>query len=345
MKYLTIVNEDFGPLLPFIVDANITDINWNGKDLWIDDVEKGRYLIPVKLDNKFISVFCQKISNAVNENFNKYYPLLEAETDNLRISIVHETVTNTGYSISIRKTPPIRKISKETIESGYCDDELDVFMQSCVKAGISIIVCGIPGTGKTEYIKYLTQYIDKKQRVITVEDNLELRYSLINPNHDCVELKVDSDFSYGQAIKTSLRQRPDWIVLSEARSREVQFLIESGSVGTGCMTTIHTDRATNIPDRIMNMLGTNSLDKENNIYTFFQVGVLIVKKELNGKIIRKVQEVCLFDREDGQNKIKVLYRDGLFLSRKIPISIVRKFKQHSIENPLNKKKGKIEGVD
>lgn len=339
MKYLAVQDEDYGPLLPFIKDENITDINWNGKALWIDDIEKGRYYVDAKLSNKFISIFCQKISNAVNESFNKYYPLLEAETDTLRISIVHETVTNTGYSISIRKTPPVRKISKETIENGYCDLELDLFMQSCIKAGISIVVCGIPGTGKTEYIKYLTQYIDKKQRVITVEDNLELRYSLINPGHDCVELKVDTDFTYGQAIKTSLRQRPDWIVLSEARSREVQYLLESGSVGTGCMTTIHTDRATNIPDRIMNMLGANNGDKENNIYTFFQVGVLIVKKEVDGKIIRRVQEVSLFDREEGVNKIKVLYRDGAFLSRKIPISIVRKFKQYGIENPLLKKKG------
>lgn len=341
MKHLSLREEDYGALLPYVKDETITDINWNGKSLWIDDFE-GRYQVDDTLDELFVSVFCQKLSNLVNENFNKYYPLLEAETEKLRISVVHDSVTNTGYSISIRKTPPIRKITQESILEGYCSQELDDFMQACVKARMSVIVCGIPGCGKTEYIKYLTQFIDPKQRVITVEDNLELRYASINPKHDCVEFKVDDDFTYSDAIKTSLRQRPDWILLSEARSREVKYLLESSSTGTGCMTTIHVDTVENIPERIMNMLGKQGEEMENTIYSFFHVGILIRRMEIEHKIVRQIYEVCLFDREKGLNKVHMLYRDGRFLTRKIPISFIRKFKENKIENPLykgNKNKG------
>ncbi|WP_249029099.1 ATPase, T2SS/T4P/T4SS family [Tannockella kyphosi] len=335
MKYLHLRKEDYGDLLPYIEDEGITDINWNGHHLWIDD-ECGRYSVDDKLNETFVSVFCQKLSNLVNENFNKYYPLLEAETDRLRISVVHDSVTNTGYSISIRKTPPVRKITKESIQNGYCTKELDDFMQACIKSRMSVIVCGIPGSGKTEYVKYLTQFISSTQRVITIEDNLELRYASINPGHDCVEFKVDEDFTYSAAIKTSLRQRPDWILLSEARSREVQYLLESSSTGTGCITTIHVDTAQNIPERIMNMLGKQGEDMENTIYSFFHIGVLVRRTQENNSTVRQIYEVCLFDREQGENKVVMLYRDGKFLTRKIPISFVRKFKENKVENPLYK---------
>ncbi len=336
MKYLTIHDNDFGLLEPYIIDENVTDINWNGKALWIDDICNGRYCSDIKLDNQFVSVLSQKISNSVNENFNKYYPLLEAETNNLRVSIVHDTVTNTGYSLSIRKTPPVRRITTQSIQEGYCSLLLNEFMKACIEAKLSVIVCGVPGTGKTEYVKYLTKYIKQYHRVITVEDNLELRFSIINPNHDCIELKVDDDFTYKQAIKTSLRQRPDWIILSEARSREVAYLLESATIGTGCITTIHAPSVKMIPERIMSMLGRKQASDKDTIFTAFDVGVLIQRVIVNNTIVRRIEEVCLFDRSNGKNSTWVLYRNGKFVQYRIPKNFSQRLIEAGVENPLEK---------
>ena len=96
--------ENFGPLLPYIKDSNITDINYNGTDVWVEDLSKGVYKTPVELSEEFVNQFCVRISNVVSEQFNKANNVLETETDVLRISIIHPSVTNTGCAISIRKT-------------------------------------------------------------------------------------------------------------------------------------------------------------------------------------------------------------------------------------------------
>ena len=107
MRKLSLPDKAYGNLLKFILDENITDINWS-QGLWVNDLNKGRYKIKgFTLDDNFIQQFSTRISNLMNVQFNKNNPLLEAETDNLRISILHDSVTNTGISISIRKTPAV----------------------------------------------------------------------------------------------------------------------------------------------------------------------------------------------------------------------------------------------
>ena len=335
MEYLKIQDDDYGNLLPYIKDDNITDINWNGYKLWLDDLQKGRYAVDTILTDDFIKVFSQKIGNAVNCNFNRYESLLEAETDELRISILHEDVTNTGRSISIRKTPAKRRISTQSaIKNKYCTKLLADFLQACVKANMAFIVSGLPGTGKTECVKYLTKFIDKVQRVITIEDNLEIRYNKINPDSDGIEIKVDKDFTYADAIKCSLRQRPDWIILSESRGREAKYLLESASTGASCMTTLHTDNVLKIPDRIINMIGQDGKQSENDIYSFFDIGILITRRIEEDKIHRYISQLCIFDRQDGVNKTIVIYEKDEFITTELPFNILHKFNEKQINNPL-----------
>ena len=95
--------ECFGPLLPYVKDQQVTDINYNGTDVWIEHLKYGIRKAPVNLTPEFAGRFSVLISNIVSEQINKFNNVLEAETDTLRISIIHPSVTNTGYSISIRK--------------------------------------------------------------------------------------------------------------------------------------------------------------------------------------------------------------------------------------------------
>ena len=340
MEKLNLSNETFGELLPYIESDDITDINWNGQELWVDDLNKGRYKVDVTLSDKFVANLSVKIANLMNVNFNKYLPLLEAETDTLRISIIHEDVAKTGRSISIRKTPAKRRMNRESmLADGYCLAKLDNFMHNAVKAHCNIVVSGLPGVGKTEYVKTLTAYIPANERAITIEDNLEIRYREINPGKDCVALKVDEDFSYTDAIKACLRQKPDWILLSEARSVEVKYLLESMSTGTHCLTTIHSEDVRKIPNRIKNMMPVGESDKkvENDIYAFIDIGVLIQSKiQEDGRIKRFISQVALYSTDDitGEHNTVILYEEGKFLTDRIPSDIYRKFKMANIANPF-----------
>lgn len=317
-----------------IENDDVTDINWNGEDLWVDMKSLGRKKIGLKLSDSYISKIATKLSDMMKVSFNMYKPLLEAETDELRISILHDSVTDTGTSISIRKTPSTRQLSKKKMyETNYCPVELDEFMESAVKSGCNILVCGLPGVGKTEYVKMLTSYIPASERVITIEDNLEIRYREINPGKDSVALKVslESNFTYADAIKAALRQFATWIILSEARGIEVENLLQSLSTGCHCMTTVHTDDVRKVPDRLKNMSpNINS----NDIYSFLDIAVQIIRnKELNKWCI---EQAAFISRWDEQNKLIVFYENGRFVNTELPADIQRKFDMKGLINPLLK---------
>ena len=333
MRKLALPDRAFGDLLTYILDENITDINWSG-GLWINDLEKGRYKVEgFVLKDVFIQQFYTRISNLMNIQFNQNYPLLEAETDSLRISILHDSVTNTGISISIRKTPAVLRIRKDRlIRDEYCTEEIDAFMQNAIRAHCTVIVGGLPGVGKTEYIKYLTNYIPAYERVYTIEDNLELRYSAINPGKDCVEIKVSENFGYAEALKASKRQLPTWVLLAEARGEEVKYLLENISAGVHCLTTIHLDDAGKIPDRLRNM-GQNI--NENDVYSFVDIGVQLQSVVKQGeKIKRKIVQVMCLSRNEEKNEKVMIYEDGKILTENLPEDIMRKFKMAGIENPF-----------
>lgn len=339
-------DENYGPFLPFVNKSTVTDINYNGRDTWIDDLELGRYKAEIEIPNQFVEEFTAHVRNAVNQSFNMIDNLLEAETETLRISIIHESVTNSGRSISIRKTEPVRRLTDELIrETHYCTKEMAMFLQNAVKAHLNIIMCGLPGSGKTELLKYLTQYIPAHERVITIEDNLEIHYSDINPGSDSIELKVNEDlFDYTKAIKACLRQNPMWIMLSEARSTEIRYLLESLSTGTHCLTTLHTDDVRKVPDRIQNMMKDSyaAARMENDIYSFINVGVLLNKKANgNGVIRRYIDQICIFTRDikNNQNSFVMVAEDGKIKCRDLPADIVRKFNSNNINDPFFVKGG------
>ncbi|MCH4007220.1 MAG: CpaF/VirB11 family protein [Eubacterium sp.] len=325
---LYIQKEYFGALLPFIENEKITDITWNGKELWVDDLEKGRHPVSLKLEASFLDSFAARIANLANVNFNRSQPVLEAETDNLRISLIDRSVTNTDYTLAIRKTPAVRRLSEQSmIKDEYAGTDVLQFLKAAVKGRCSIIVTGDVGSGKTELVKYLTKHIEPYSRTISIEDNFELRLSVINPRLDCVEMKAAENFSYEQAIKAALRQMCRWMLLSEARGREVNYLLEAASTGCSVMTTIHSDDVRKLPDRIMNMMGNQGTDRQNDIYSFFDIGIRVDVKNQGNGIQRKLSQICILDRDRGVNRLQMLYQDGLWLDQPLPENFLRKLKR------------------
>jgi pilus assembly protein CpaF len=268
-------------------------------------------------------------------------PLLEAEANGLRISIIHEAYAKSGRSISIRKSPPIRRLYDETmLKEHYCTKEMLNFLKNCIRAHMNLVVCGQVGSGKTELLKYLTEYIPANERVITIEDNLEIHYSMIHKEKDCIEIKVDPEhFTYTQAIKASLRQLPNWILLSESRGDEVKYLMESLTTGHYCLTTIHTDDVRKIPERIQNMISDSYAAERigREAYIFLDICVLLRKKiDERGNIHRYIDQIGCFSSLDNGSRqmVKMLVENGEFINRKLPEDVNEKFQKNAIEQPF-----------
>ena len=340
MKYeWELTEEEFGPFYSYIQDKNVTDIDYNGKNLWIADLKRGRYRAETTVAQEFVDRFTHRIANRVNKPFNRTNNVLEAETNELRISIIHESAAVSGRSICIRKSlPSVRHTVESILDSRYCTLEVLSLLINCVKAKMNFAFCGEPGVGKTECAKFFSRFIPPRQRAITIEDNLEMHFHEINPQNDCVELQVSKDLSYTDAIKLCLRQNPKWIILSEARSVEVQYLLEQWSTGVYGFTTLHLDDLRNLPDRIMNMIGrSRDADRlENYIYEFISVGVLIRQFENeHGMLERYIDQVCFYDRESAKNKIYMLVEDGKQISNLIPKDILKRLHRAGIQEPFH----------
>jgi pilus assembly protein CpaF len=335
--------EYFGPLWKYIANEEITDVDYNGREIWLTNIYNERYRVSQSYVEEhitpgFVEQFTQRIANVVSQQFNKQKPALEAETSELRVTILHESVARSGRSISIRKTPPIVRLSaKKALREQYCGKSLLALLINCVLTKMNFIFCGMPGIGKTECVKFFSRYIAGNERVITIEDTMEIRYAVTNPGKDCIEMRVGEVFDYADAIKESLRLNPKWIMLSEARSKEVKYLLESWSTGVRGMTTLHTDDVRNIPDRILTMLESRvDADRlENDIYQATDVGVLIRKrKDEQSRVYRYIDQVCFFLRERGVNRIVMVVQDGRIVLRELPEQILHRFAQVGITDPF-----------
>ena len=319
---------DFGPLTCYIEDENITDINYNGKHLWIDHLTKGRYCEYFD-EEDFIKQFCFKMANYVNCSFNITSPIIEAETKDLRISILHESIAKSGHSISIRKTPAVLRLNdKKMTKERYANTEVLKLLKRMVENHCNIIISGLPSSGKTELVKYLTQFIPETERIITIEDTLELRAHDIFEEKDIVALRVSDRFTYIDAIKASLRQRPNWILVSEVRSHEVIHLLESISTGTHLISTIHAYDATKIPKRILHMMKDTDISNSvilNNIHESIDFGIHLEASVKDTGIKRSIKQIVCFDVENDEAKTSIIY-DGKLHLENLPTNKRKKLK-------------------
>ena len=134
----------FGPLWKYVSNEDITDIDYNGKEIWITNVYNERYQVSQQFVDEqitpvFVEQFTQRIANVVSRQFNKRNPELEAETSQLRVTILHESVARSGRSISIRKTPPVIRITAEkAIREKFCSKETLALLINCVKSHMNL---------------------------------------------------------------------------------------------------------------------------------------------------------------------------------------------------------------
>ncbi len=322
----------FGPLFDLVRDESITDIDFNGRMLFLTTSSNLRHACSdVSLSQDFVEEFTRRVSNTVSKQFNKNYPILEAETDTLRITIVHESVAISGRIISIRKSMPFVRMTEESmIREHYASAEVIKLLKSCVDARMNMVFCGEPGVGKTECVKFFSGYIPEDERIISIEDTPELHLSSLRPTGDSVELRIGDCMDYTMAIKTCLRLNPAWLMLSEARSTEIIYLIEGFSTGVRGMTTLHADDVLSVPDRMLNMAGSSRSEGRllNDIYSFVDVAVLIKRRsfiEDGREVIRRyIDQVGFFYRSKEVNAAHLAVSGGRMTETPLPREIAER---------------------
>lgn len=311
---------DFGPLKEFLDDDNITDISYtNNGQIHLKTLDKGVY--PVErpdINNALLEKLAFQCSNVMGKTFNMAHPLLDAESAELRLNFVHDSIATNGIACTIRKTPAKIRLNKEKLlNEKYVTAELLDFLLTCVNGHCNIIVSGETGSGKTELVKYLASHIKENEKIITIEDTLELHLDKIFPHRDIVAMKTNNIAGYSDVLVACMRQNPRWILLSEVRSAEAVTAVRNSiSSGHNILSTIHSDRAKNVPMRMYSLLETNQdIDQFlKSIHRYVQLAIHVkgyMSKEL-GRFQREIVEVCEFYVDDENNAgSNVIYKKNL----------------------------------
>jgi pilus assembly protein CpaF len=312
---------DFGPLQEFLDDDDITDVSYsNGGQVWLKTLSKGIYQVDrPNINNAFMEKLAFQCSNVMGKTFNMAHPFLDAESAELRMNFVHDSIATNGIACLIRKTPAKIRLNKDKlINEQYVTAKLHDFLIKCIHGHANIIVAGETGSGKTELVKYLASKTKEDEKIISIEDTLELHLDKIFPQRDIVAMKTNNIASYTEALVACMRQNPIWILLAEVRSGEAVMAVRNSiSSGHHVMSTIHADRATAIPMRMYSLL-ESSQDIEQfvgSIHRYVQIGIYVkgyFSKRL-GRFQREIIEVCEFyvDDDDNQAKCNLLYQKSL----------------------------------
>lgn len=312
---------DFGLLMPLLENDDITDISYsNNGQLWVKTLSRGVYAEHIEgLTNDVVEKLAFQCSNVMGKTFNMAHPFLDAESAELRMNFVHDSIATNGVALLIRKTPAKIRLQKDKlVQEDYVSVKLHDFLITCVQSHCNILVSGETGSGKTELVKYLASHTKENEKLITIEDTLELHLDKIYPNRDIVAMKTNNIASYSDVLVTCMRQNPRWILLSEVRSGEAVMAVRNSiSSGHNILSTIHSDKASSIPMRLYSLLeSSQDIDQFlKSIHRYVQIGIHVkgfFSKAL-GRFQREITQVCEFyvDDEANEARVNVLFSKDL----------------------------------
>ena len=235
-----------GILKPLVDDPDITEIMVNGPDTIF--VEKAGILS--KMDMAFDSVgeleeVMQNIAAQVHREINELNPIVDARlADGSRVNGVYKNVAVNGPILTIRKFSNRYMKMDELIDNGTVSEDGAFLLKALTYYGYNVFVSGGTSSGKTTLLNALSEFIPKHDRVIVIEDSSELQLGYIE---NLVRMECRQGNTYGkgkitisQLIRTSLRMRPDRIIVGEVRGEEVLDMLQAMNTGhAGSMSTGH----------------------------------------------------------------------------------------------------------
>src|SRR6266850_849456 len=249
-----------GPLEPFLDDDEITDILANGPfDVYVERRGKLEKTAARFRDAQHLVNIAQKIASAVGRRIDEASPMVDARLpDGSRVNIVLPPLVLNGGTISIRKFPR-RSLTLDTmVRQENLSRDMARVLQIAARSRLNILISGGTGSGKTTLLNAISQFIDRDERVVTIEDAVELR--LQQPHVVQMETRPPNIEGVGhipqrELVRNALRMRPDRIIVGEVRGPEAFDMLQAMNTGhDGSMSTVHANSPRDALFRLENMV-------------------------------------------------------------------------------------------
>lgn len=308
----------FGLLDSIMSDDSITEIMINGhKHIFIEKNGKLQ-----KLDKQFESQrrledVIQRIVALAGREVNQANPICDTRLpDGSRVNVVLPPLALCGPTVTIRKFSKTPMTIEKLISYGSLTREIADKLELLVRAKYNIFICGGTGSGKTTFLNALSNYIPRDERVITIEDSAELQIANID-NLVSLETRNANASGVGQVtirdlIKSSLRMRPERIVVGEVRGAEALDMLQAMNTGhDGSLSTGHANSTHDMLSRLETMVlqGAAGLPLEAIRQQIASaVDIIIHLSRLRDKSRKTMEITEVLGYEDGQIQLNPLYR-------------------------------------
>ncbi|OWK44979.1 CpaF family protein [Fimbriiglobus ruber] len=262
-----VIDEVFGlgPLEVLFADGTVTEVLVNGADKVY--VERNGTLRPADVsftDNAHLIRVIQRLAARVGRRIDESSPMLDARLpDGSRVNAVFPPLTVDGPVLSIRRFGHV--LGHEQLQANESvATEMIEFLWAAVASKINVLISGGTGAGKTTLLNILAGFIPPEERIVTVEDAVELRLPL--PHVVRMEARLANLEGHGQVtqhelVRNSLRMRPDRIIVGEVRGREAMDMLQAMNTGhEGSLTTIHANDTRDALSRLEMMVSMAGFD-------------------------------------------------------------------------------------
>lgn len=297
-------------------DKNVTEIMINGpKEIFVE--KKGKM---EKWNRSFQSEeqlfdLIQQIVSRINRAVNTKSPIVDARLeDGSRVHVVLPPIALKGPTVTIRKFPEPITMAK-LIQLGSLTEEAALFLESLVKASYNIFISGGTNSGKTTFLNALSQYIPKRERIITIEDSAELQIreveNLVSLETRNANAEGEGAVSISDLIKASLRMSPNRIIVGEVRGKECLDMLNAMNTGhDGSISTGHGNTSKDMLRRMETMvlqgadLPLSSI--RNMIASAIEIMVHLGRTKDHKRRVLEISEVT--GVENGEIQLKTLYQ-------------------------------------
>jgi len=249
-----------GPLQPFLDDDEITDVLANGPfDIYVERRGKLEKTAARFRDAQHLVNIAQRIASGIGRRIDEASPMVDARlADGSRVNIVLPPLVLNGGTISIRKFPRQGLTLDAMVRQENLSHKVASVLQIAARSRLNILISGGTGSGKTTLLNAVSQFIDRDERVITIEDAVELR--LQQPHVVQMETRSANIEGVGQIpqrelVRNALRMRPDRIIVGEVRGPEAFDMLQAMNTGhDGSMSTVHANSPRDALYRLENMV-------------------------------------------------------------------------------------------
>lgn len=248
-------------LQPLLEDPSVTEIMINSPtEIFIEqDGQIHQFDLAFESAEKLAQVI-QSVVGKVNRSVNEATPIVDARLqDGSRVNVVLPPIALKGPTMTIRKFPEQPLTIEKLVALGSLTDQVGHFLEKLVKARYNLFVSGGTGSGKTTFLNALSDFIPEQERIITIEDSAELQLrrikNLVTLETRTANTEGKGEITMRDLIKTSLRMRPDRIVVGEVRGVEALDMLQAMNTGhDGSLSTGHANTTRDMISRLETMV-------------------------------------------------------------------------------------------